>query len=159
MNTCGNDQLRYSRRIAGPEPRFESPPPWRGPARTAEIELPRSPDAGRRARAFVERRFGPAVPGRVLGDAKLIATELANNAVVHGEGRITLRARLRDDAIRVEVIDEGSGNVPTIREEAEADGPGGRGLRIVDALSARWGTFEGTTHVWADIPLAPAAAD
>src|SRR3954454_6245903 len=70
--------------------------------------------------------------------------------------RITLRAQLRDDAIRVEVIDEGSGTVPTIREEAERDGPGGGGLRIVDALSPRWGTFEGTTQVWANIPLAPA---
>jgi anti-sigma regulatory factor (Ser/Thr protein kinase) len=159
MRDCRNGELRYTRRIAGPESRSDSSSPRPGPARTAEIELPRSPDAGRHARAFLERRFGPAVAGRVLGDAKLIVTELANNAVVHGEGRITLRAGLRDDAIRVEVIDEGSGNVPTIREEAEGDGPGGRGLRIVDALSARWGTFEGTTHVWADIPLAPAAAD
>jgi anti-sigma regulatory factor (Ser/Thr protein kinase) len=156
---CRNGQLLYSRPIAGPEFRFESSPPRPGPGRTAEIELPRSPDAGRRARAFVERHCGPDLADRVVRDAKLIVTELANNAVVHGEGRITLRAQLRDDAIRVEVIDEGSGNVPTIREEAEADGPGGRGLQIVDALSARWGTFEGTTHVWADIPLVPAAAD
>jgi anti-sigma regulatory factor (Ser/Thr protein kinase) len=94
----------------------------------------------------------------VVYDAKLVATELANNAVVHGEGRITLRAELRDDAVRVEVIDEGSGNAPRIREEAEGDGPGGRGLRIVDALSVRWGTFEGTTHMWADVALVPPAA-
>jgi anti-sigma regulatory factor (Ser/Thr protein kinase) len=149
----------YSRRIGGSESRFESPRPRSGPAQTAETELRRSPDAGRQARAFVERHCGPAVAARVLGDAKLVVTELANNAVVHGEGRITLRAQIRDDAIRVEVIDEGHGTVSTIRAEAQADGPGGRGLRLVDALSARWGTFEGTTHVWADIPLAPPAAD
>jgi anti-sigma regulatory factor (Ser/Thr protein kinase) len=92
-------------------------------------------------------------------DAKLVATELVNNAVVPGEGRITLRAELREDAVRVEVIDEGSGNAPQIRAEAEGDGSGGRGLRIVDALSVRWGTFEGTTHVWADVGLAPPAPD
>jgi len=159
MVTCRNGQLRYSRRIAGSDPRFESPSPRPGPARTVEIELPRSPDAGRQARAFVDRHCGPDAAAGVVGDAKLIVTELANNAVVHGEGRITLRAQIGDDTIRVEVIDEGSGNVPTIREEAEADGPGGRGLQIVEALSARWGTFEGTTHVWAEIPRAPAAAD
>jgi anti-sigma regulatory factor (Ser/Thr protein kinase) len=159
MKPCRNEQLRYSRRIAGPEPRFESSPPRPGPARTAEIELPRSPDAGRQARAFVERHCGTDVADRVVRDAKLLATELVNNAVIHGEGRITLRAQIRDDAIRVEVIDEGSGNVPAIREEGEGDEPGGRGLRIVEALSARWGTFEGTTHVWADIPLAPPTAD
>lgn len=94
----------------------------------------------------------------MLGDAKLVATELANNAVIHGEGRITLRAQVAGDAIRVEVIDEGSGNAPAIRHEVRADGPGGRGLRIVDALAVRWGVFEGTTHVWADVALAPPAA-
>jgi anti-sigma regulatory factor (Ser/Thr protein kinase) len=147
--------LLYSRRIAGSEPRFESSPPRPGPARSAQIELPRSPDAGRQARGFVERHCGPHVAARIVRDAKLLVTELANNAVVHGEGRITLRVQIRDDAIRVEVIDEGSGNTPKVREEA--DGPGGRGLRMVDSLSLRWGTFEGTTHVWAELPLVPPA--
>jgi anti-sigma regulatory factor (Ser/Thr protein kinase) len=131
-------------RIGDSEGTFES----RG-----RCELPRSPDAGRHARVFLDRRYAERVDGRTLADARLIATELANNAVVHGEGRITLCAELVADALRVEVVDEGTGNVPAIREEAEPDGFGGRGLRIVDELSSRWGVFEGTTHVWADVPL------
>jgi|1186.fasta_scaffold159295_2 anti-sigma regulatory factor (Ser/Thr protein kinase) len=150
MGSCGTVAV-----IAGPESRSESPAwPPRG-AESGEIELPRSLEAGRHARAFVERRFGPHLAARVVGDAKLVATELVNNAVIHGKGRITMRADVRSDAVRVEVIDEGSGNTPKVREEA--DGPGGRGLRMVDSLSLRWGTFEGTTHVWAELPLVPPA--
>jgi anti-sigma regulatory factor (Ser/Thr protein kinase) len=142
--------------IAGSEPPFASPPPAWGARESGEIELPRASDAGSRARAFIARRFAGQIGARALDDVKLVTTELVNNAVVHGEGRIMLRAGLADDALRVEVIDEGSGNAPRIREEA--DGPGGRGLRIVDALAVRWGTFEGTTHVWADLPVAPTRA-
>jgi serine/threonine-protein kinase RsbW len=96
------------------------------------------------------------VPDAVVDDTKIVATELVNNAVIHGDGRIMLRAELRGDAVRVEVVDEGTGNAPKIRAQRRTDDPGGRGLRIVDALSMRWGTFEGTTHVWADLALARA---
>jgi serine/threonine-protein kinase RsbW len=109
--------------------------------------------AGRQARSYLDRSIGGDVPARRLGDAKLVATELVNNAVIHGEGRITLRVERHADTVRIEVVDEGIGNAPAIREEARSDDAGGRGLRIVDALAARWGTFEGTTHVWADLPL------
>lgn len=54
--------------------------------------------------------------------------------------------------LRIEVIDEGSGNAPAVRHEGP-DESGGWGLRIVDRLATQWGVFEGTTHVWADIPL------
>ena len=96
------------------------------------------------------------MPDGVVDDTKLVATELVNNAVIHGTGRITLRAELRDDAVRVEVIDEGTRKAPKIRRQARIGDPGGRGLRIVEALAMRWGTFEGTTHVWADVALARA---
>ncbi|HEY2653884.1 MAG TPA: hypothetical protein VGI50_18320 [Solirubrobacteraceae bacterium] len=29
----------------------------------------------------------------------------------------------------------------------------GRNLRIVDQLATTWGAFEGTTHVWAELPM------
>lgn len=82
--------------------------------------------------------------------ARLVVSELVTNAYLHGEGRIELRAALEDGRLRVEVVDEGTGNVPEIREAA--DESGGFGLRLVDQLSSRWGAFEGTTHVWADLP-------
>ncbi len=118
-----------------------------------QFELPRAAHAGALARRFIADRFGDHLAPAALRDAQLVISELATNAVVHGEGRITLQAALHDDSLRIEVVDEGTDNVPEIREHAEHDAPGGRGLHIVAALSRRWGVFEGTTHVWADIPL------
>jgi anti-sigma regulatory factor (Ser/Thr protein kinase) len=80
-------------------------------------------------------------------------SELVNNAVVHGEGRIRLDAELRGEILRVEVVDEGEGTPPAIREQGVADG-GGWGLRLVDTLALRWGVYEGSTHVWAELPTA-----
>ena len=56
-----------------------------------------------------------------------------------------------DDRLRLEVVDEGDGAAEVHR--GPADETGGWGLRIVDAVSIRWGVFEGTTHVWCEIPL------
>jgi len=134
---------------------MEEPPPAPRPAaRVAEIELPRIMAAPSHARRVIDDQLRAHVDGRALDDVKIVASELVNNALVHGEGRITLRAELGDGIVRVEVIDEGTGQTPEIREHAEPTEPGGRGLRIVQTLADRWGTFEGTTHVWADVPVA-----
>ena len=128
--------------VAGPEAPVE------------ETELPRTLNAARRARRVIDEHLRAHVGRRTLEDVKIIASELVNNAVLHGEGRITLRTQLRAGLVRVEVVDEGTDNTPEIRESAGPAHPGGRGLRIVESLSKRWGTFEGTTHVWADVPVA-----
>ncbi|MDQ6606117.1 MAG: ATP-binding protein [Actinomycetota bacterium] len=65
-----------------------------------------------------------------LGTAKLLASELVTNAVLHGEGTITLRAALDDDRLLVEVIDQGSG-FERVVDEHGFDKVGGWGLRIV----------------------------
>jgi LytS/YehU family sensor histidine kinase len=91
--------------------------------------------------------------GDVLDDAMIVVSELVNNAVVHGEGRITLDLRRTGDRLRVEVVDEGTGEAPAIRQRAQADAVGGWGLHIVGVLSEAWGAHEGTTHVWAEIAL------
>lgn len=85
--------------------------------------------------------------------AELTASELVTNALRHGEGSIELRLARVDEHVRLEVVDEGSGVVPEIREQA-GDESGGWGLRIVDQLAVRWGCYEGTTHVWAELPAA-----
>lgn len=84
----------------------------------------------------------------------MVLSELVNNAFVHGQGAIRLRVSHRHDRLRIEVIDEGSGAAIHIADHAP---DGGSGLRIVDQLARRWGAYEGTTHVWADLPLPPAA--
>jgi anti-sigma regulatory factor (Ser/Thr protein kinase) len=85
-----------------------------------------------------------------LHQAKLLASELLTNAVLHGEGKIVLRAHLDEDRLLVEVIDEGHGFEHAVRKGDFAD-LSGRGLWIVDAESSRWGIHEGTTHVWFEL--------
>jgi anti-sigma regulatory factor (Ser/Thr protein kinase) len=116
------------------------------------IPLPRAPDCGTVARRMVGKYLGPLVTTQTLADAKLVASELANNAYVHGTGRIELRLRIQGDRARIEMVDDGQQAAIVIREHADLIG--GRGLRIIDQLSIAWGAYEGTTHVWADLPLA-----
>jgi hypothetical protein len=68
---------------------------------------------------------------------------------MHGTGAITT---IRGDTARIEVVDEGKGGAPTVRERRDDEG-GGWGLQIVDDLSVSWGAYEGTTHVWAELAL------
>ena len=115
-----------------------------------EVELPRDPIAGGKARRLLEAMAADSHDMGELGRAKLLVTELVNNAVLHGQGAIILRADLDEDRLHVEVIDEGSGFEREVREQG-ADELGGRGLSLVDSESSRWGVHEGTTHVWFEI--------
>ncbi len=82
-----------------------------------------------------------------------MSSELVTNALRHGRGTIELRLTMFDAFVRIEVVDEGSDQAPAVRPEEPSEA-GGWGLRIVDQLAVQWGVFEGTTHVWADLPLA-----
>lgn len=115
-----------------------------------ELELPRDPGAARLARRVVAERLGPDLDREQIDRARLIVSELVNNAVLHGRGAITLRAELDPRRLRVDVIDEGSGFERRVRESG-FDQFGGHGLQIVDLESTRWGMFEGTTHVWFEL--------
>jgi anti-sigma regulatory factor (Ser/Thr protein kinase) len=115
-----------------------------------DVELPRDPNAGARARRLLEELSAGTLAVDELGRAKLLASELVNNAVLHGEGAITFRADLDEDRLHVEVVDEGSGFEREVREQ-DREHLGGRGLRLVDTESSRWGVHEGTTHVWFEI--------
>ncbi|MDQ6805407.1 MAG: hypothetical protein M3065_10685 [Actinomycetota bacterium] len=61
-----------------------------------------------------------------------------------------MKADVDEDRLHVEVIDEGRGFEREVRENGGED-LGGRGLRLVDSESSRWGLHEGTTHVWFEI--------
>ncbi|MGW5415483.1 ATP-binding protein [Actinomadura geliboluensis] len=85
-------------------------------------------------------------------DVKLIASELVTNAVVHPEGEGGLiRVRFRREAcgVLLEVWDS-SDSMPVRKEDAE--GLGGRGLAIVEAVAAECGVWPTEPHgkwVWA----------
>ena len=93
------------------------------------------------------------IDGETMDDLKLVATEFVENALVHGKGRIVLRLEARADALRVEVTDQGEN--AAIRVQTQGTEIGGWGLVLVDRVADSWGAFVGTTHVWAELPLAP----
>ena len=86
-----------------------------------------------------------------VDDAELLASELVTNAVVHGEGSVTVRVWPGARGLRVEVSDRGGGT-PRPQERRNAESEGGRGLGIVDELASRWGVAPRTigpgTTVW-----------
>lgn len=118
------------------------------------------------ARAFV-RDAAAGLPA--VDDLVLVVSELVANAVTHtasglAGGRVTVVLAAGDGLVRLEVADGGAaGGRPHVRAEAAPASGGaetGRGMRIVAALSARWGfRADGPrTVVWAEFPApAPAA--
>jgi anti-sigma regulatory factor (Ser/Thr protein kinase) len=126
-----------------------------GPTKPEEFRLVLSPDreAGWRARQALRQRFSGSLPARTLIDLIAVVTELVNNAVAHGPGRpITLALIVGDETIRGEIADQGNpaAAIPEIRD-AERSGP--HGLVVVDKLTSRWAVYEGSTHVWFEMPL------
>jgi hypothetical protein len=118
------------------------------------VPLPRGLGSGAHARRLLERHLVEE-PGATVEDAKLIASELINNAVVHGAGSIRPRLSRPPGRLRIEVIDDGE-NATVRMLEPGGDG-GGRGFRIVNGLAHRWGARDGTTHVWAELRCPPSS--
>ena len=111
------------------------------------------------------RRFATSVlrdaSTEILEAVELMVSELATNCVRHTNSGFDLTIIRSGDSIRVEATDH-AGGTPTMRSPEPTD-PGGRGLKIIDMLSARWGVQSesgaGKT-VWftiADPAPAPAA--
>jgi signal transduction histidine kinase len=124
-------------------------------AHADEFRLVLSPDrgAGFKARKAVRQRFGTLAEA-TRRDLIAVVTELVNNSVEHGPGKpITLTLVLGRESIRGEVADQGNPAVaiPRIREGSER---GTGGLALVDRLTSEWAVFEGSTHVWFELPLA-----
>jgi PAS domain S-box-containing protein len=118
-----------------------------------ERRFPSEPHAAagaRRALDLIAQRLGRST----LENAKLLVSELVTNAVRHGPHRtgaeVRLRASVRPDALRVEVVDEGAGFVPPPASGLLA--VGGWGLVLVERVADRWGIQDGgPTRVWFEL--------
>ena len=84
--------------------------------------------------------------GVPTGDVLLVASELVTNVVLHTEHGGRVRA-WNGDPVRLEVHDTSS-RPPVVKDTQ----PGGRGLRIIDAICSSWGTTIVPTGkvVWAE---------
>jgi PAS domain S-box-containing protein len=78
------------------------------------------------------------LPESLVLDAALATSELVTNALLHGRAPVELRTRIEAADVLIEVRDQASYQPRKLRPD-ETD-EHGRGLQIVAALAARWGT-------------------
>lgn len=116
-----------------------------------ECSLPRELTCSGLARRLIEQHFSSQLAEDSLDELKLVASELVENAYLHGEGVIRIKFERVDRAVRLDVTDAGHGARIQIREPS-LDGHG-NGLRLVDHLCRSWGSFDGSTRVWAELPI------
>jgi hypothetical protein len=67
---------------------------------------------------------------------------------------VTVAVAVDDRVVRGEVADQGN-PAAAIPEIADATEKRSVGLELVDKLTSRWAVFEGSTHVWFEMPLDP----
>ena len=118
---------------------------------TLTFDIPRDPHAPAAARRAVAGLAG-TIDRDVVPDVTLLVSELITNSVKYGgDGDITLKVDVDPPGkVRAEVIDQGPGFVPAVRDRPATEA-GGWGLHLVQTLANRWGVHEGSTHVWFEI--------
>jgi anti-sigma regulatory factor (Ser/Thr protein kinase) len=115
----------------------------------------RVPEAARHARRFTRRTlrsWGVAADG---ADAVLlVVSELVTNALVHTDGPVRLDLTLVGGKLRIAVADA-SPRTPVKPTSIGWEATGGRGILLVEAVSAAWGTLpvSGGKQVWSEIPV------
>jgi transposase-like protein len=108
------------------------------PVRTARVPLVPSPVAPSLARRAVAEFLGSRADSRFAFNARLVASELVKNAVIHGSEREPLQIDLALHRDWLELRVQNSGGRLTIKGLRKKRRDGGRGLEIVDALAEDW---------------------
>ncbi len=121
--------------------------------------FPHEPGSVPAARRFAKSALR-GVSADTLEAVELMVSELATNCIRHTDSGFDLAITRTGGDIRVEATD-GAGGTPQMRSPEPTD-PSGRGLKIIDMLSAEWGVHQragaGKT-VWFTVPdTAPASA-
>jgi anti-sigma regulatory factor (Ser/Thr protein kinase) len=130
------------------------------------VSVPHDPaSAGEVRRQLIEDLQSRHIHVSSVEEAALLVTELVGNAVRHARplpgGRILVSWRVEAGRLQVRVTDGGNTTEEPHLAHAGPNDTHGRGLAIVDALSALWGvdTSRGSTTVWATLPVHAAPAD
>jgi serine/threonine-protein kinase RsbW len=92
------------------------------------------------ARFYVRAALGYHGLDDYAGDLEMVTSELVSNAITHAGARAfgLELLRLQDqDAVMVVVTDPCP--LPPVKRDPAGDAEHGRGLLVVEALSARWG--------------------
>jgi anti-sigma regulatory factor (Ser/Thr protein kinase) len=111
---------------------------WTAVSTTATLDAAEL--SAREARQLVRAVLSDA---RVSQDATetalLLVSELVTNVVLHADGRPVLDVAVQPERLRISVSDT-SGVPPQVRIHNPPLADHGRGMLLVDSLSARWGT-------------------
>jgi anti-sigma regulatory factor (Ser/Thr protein kinase) len=99
----------------------------------------------------------------VLGDVKLIASELVTNAVLYSgcteDDEIELRLDRTNRHLLLSVLDPGRSGNSAVLAVGEQRASGGMGLLVVEQLASRWGAERSDGYrVWAEVPLSTGPA-
>ncbi|KPI22185.1 putative PAS/PAC sensor protein [Actinobacteria bacterium OK074] len=114
----------------------------------------RVPEAAGQARRFTRRTLRAWQVTEEADTVLLVVSELVTNALVHTGGQVRLDLTLVNHRLRVAVTD-GSPRTPVKPTSIGWEATGGRGILLVEAVSAAWGTVpvSGGKQVWAEIVL------
>lgn len=101
--------------------------------------LPGSPYSVQMARFYVRAALSYHDLGVLAGDVETVTSELVSNAIVHASAKaINLELMLLDAGMVAVVVSDSSPHPPVKRDIPE-DAEQGRGMHVVEALSAHWG--------------------
>jgi anti-sigma regulatory factor (Ser/Thr protein kinase) len=107
-------------------------------------DLPGRPESAAAARSLVRQVLGDDHPS--ASDAALVVSELVGNAVAHtrsgqpgGTITVAVETSAQPPEVCISVLDAGGLHAPDLATNTESS-EHGRGLRIVAALAAEWGS-------------------
>jgi anti-sigma regulatory factor (Ser/Thr protein kinase) len=123
------------------------------------LSLAPTPESAGLARRFVAAALAEWDVAEATETATLLVSELVTNAMLHARTELHLTLRLAAGRLRLEVHD-GSPRLPG-RKRYSADSGTGRGLFLVEELSAAWGADHTAAgkRVWCEIGLADEQRD
>ncbi|MEU9775602.1 SpoIIE family protein phosphatase [Streptomyces sp. NPDC047968] len=112
----------------------------------------RLPDAVMHARRFTARTLRAWDVTQDADVVLLIVSELVTNALVHTHGAVRLDLTRAGDRLRIAVSDS-SPRAPAKPVIVDWEATGGRGILLVEAMSAAWGSVpvSGGKQVWSEI--------
>jgi anti-sigma regulatory factor (Ser/Thr protein kinase) len=112
--------------------------------------LAADPVSASKAREFVRMHLEAHGLQHLVDDVRLVASELATNALAHARTSFTLTLSWDHGTVLIDIRD-GSSSLPETLTPGEMDA-NGRGLMLVESLSHAWGTSTNTSglkSVWA----------
>ena len=124
------------------------------PSWSCETTLVAEPVSAPRARAFVCRHLVEHGLAYLVDPVRLVASELATNAIVQALGTFTVTLSCTDRSVMLTVREEWT--LPGVPAQLRRTDLSGRGLKIVQLISSDWGVTSNALDsrtVWATFAL------